>query len=253
MSKQYLFVANWKMNLSFSQTIELATKNYDSLVSLATKTNQKIVLCPSTESTYPLAQMFRQTPISVGAQTASRHTHGSFTGQVAPQSLQEVGCNYCIIGHSETRKEHCEHNEYIAQKCMHLLDYDVTPVVCVGESEQEHKSNKTLAVLEDQLAPILDALNSKSTVHSYLTPCIAYEPVWSIGTGKVADVGHLDMVLSWLAEQLSQKNPKISWKLLYGGSVTPENVANLKRIDKIDGFLIGKASLDFQRLEKIVE
>ena len=88
MSKHYIFAANWKMNLSFSETIEFATSNYDQLVELATKNEHTIVLCPSTESIYPLAQMFNQTPIAIGAQTVSRHTHGAFTGQVPPQNLQ---------------------------------------------------------------------------------------------------------------------------------------------------------------------
>ncbi|MBU1007940.1 triose-phosphate isomerase [Candidatus Dependentiae bacterium] len=253
MNKRYLFVNNWKMNLSFNETIEFATNNYDRLVELATKTEQKIILCPSTESIYPLAQIFKETPISIGAQTVSRHTHGAFTGQVAPQSLQEIGCTHCIIGHSETKKEFTENDKCIAQKCVHLLDYDITPIICIGETEQENKSEKTLGVLESQLAPLLNALNTKTTVRPYLEPCIAYEPIWSIGTGNTPNIAHLDTIFTWLTEHIGKHAPNISWKLLYGGSINPESISLIKKISKIDGFLVGGAGLDFQKIEKIVK
>jgi len=252
MNKQGTFIANWKMNLSFSETIEFATTNYDVFVELATRSNQQIVLCPSAESIYPLVQMFKGTSISIGAQTTSSHTSGAFTGQIPPQSIQEVGCTHCIIGHSEIRTEYAETNSAIAQKFIHLLDYDVIPIMCIGESETENTAGKTLTALETQLAPIFEVLSAKTNIHPYLSPCIAYEPIWSIGTGKVSKLDHLDMVLTWLTEQFHQKTPSISWKLLYGGSVTPENSADLKKIDKIDGFLIGNTSLDFQKFKKIV-
>lgn len=253
MKNNFLFVANFKMNLPFKKSIEFVTSHYDDFVALTTQGNHKIVLCPSFEGLFPIVEMFKETPMFVGAQNCSSHTHGAFTGQVGPQSLHDVGCTFCIVGHSESRKEFGESDDKIAQKCIHLLDYDITPILCVGETQEEHKNGKTLEVLKAQLAPLFDILNTKTTVHPYLTPYIAYEPIWSIGTGCVAKLDQLDMVYSWLVDHIQHNSPKIPWKLLYGGSVTPENSDALKKLERIDGFLIGGASLDFERFKQIVE
>lgn len=253
MNNQYIFVANWKMNLTFNQSLEFATANFDEFVGLSAQNNHKIVLCPSFESLYPIIQMFKKTEISIGAQDCSAHTNGTFTGQVSTRSLQEIGCTYCIVGHSESRSDFSMTNEKVSQKFIHLLDYDVTPILCVGETKQEFDKKNTLKTLESQLEPVFKILSSKTIVHSYLTPIIAYEPTWSVGTGKVADIDHLETVFSWIAEKLHQKSPNLNWKLLYGGSVTPENINRLKKIYPINGFLIGSSSLDFQKFEKIVK
>lgn len=252
MQKQYTFIANWKMNMSFSQTLEFATRYYDNFLQLATETNQHIILCPSTEALFPLAEMFKETQIAIGAQNCSKHSPGPFTGQTSAVSIQEVGCQYAIIGHHECRKEFGETNNDITNKAIHLLDYDITPIVCIGETKDDHTKNKTLQVLEEQLSGLFKALCG-STVHSYLTPYIAYEPVWSIGTGKVAPVDHLEMVFCWLADYIKHHCANISWKLIYGGSVSLENPDKLKQIVPLSGFLMGKSSLDFQKIEKIVK
>jgi triosephosphate isomerase len=252
MKKEYLVIANWKMYLPFNEAIEYATSNYDELVKLATKSKQKVVLCPSLESLYPLIEIFKSTPITIGAQNCSSHTNGSFTGQTSAKSLLELGCSHAIIGHSEARRECDETDEQVALKCEHLLDYDIIPITCVGETEQEYDNGETLNVLKKQLKPVCEALDGR-IVHPYLTPYIAYEPIWSIGTGKIAPIDHLEMIFSWLHGQLATNCPTIQWGLIYGGSITPENIDNMKQIKEIDGFLVGKSSLDFQKFQKIVE
>ena len=261
MSKQYLFVANWKMHLPFNQTIEFTTSHYDKLIKLAEETKHKIILCPSFENLYPIIQMFKSTPIKIGAQNCSSHTSGSFTGQVAPQSLQELGCSYCIVGHSETKicdqlcgdNALCETPETVAQKCIHLLDYDITPILCVGETQEEKDANKTLDVIKSQLEPLFKLICNKTVVHTYLSPWIAYEPVWARGNDQTASPEHLDMVLTWLQEYIAKECRAIKWKFMYGGSVSGEKIAKLKKLNKIDGFMIGKSSLNFQKFEKIVQ
>jgi len=253
MSQHYLYVANWKMRMPFREAMRFATSHYDELVKLTTSNNHKIVLCPSTEILYPLAQMFKETPVQVGAQACSTHSLGAFTGQTSAQSLQEVGCSYCIVGHSEVKKEFLQNDDQIAHICTHLLDYDITPILCIGESEQEHADGQTLKVLERQLAPLIEAITTKTAVHPYLTLYIAYEPIWAIGTGKPARADHVEMVLSWLADHIKQKKLSIPCKLLYGGSISPENIDSLKKTSALDGFLIGTASLDFQNFKKIVQ
>lgn len=253
MSQHYLYVANWKMRMPFREAMRFATSHYDELVELSSSNNHKIVLCPSTEALYPFAQMFKETPIKIGAQTCSPHSLGAFTGQISAQSLQEVGCNYCIVGHSEVKKDFLQTDAQIAHICTHLLDYDITPILCIGESEQEHTDGQTLKILERQLAPLIEAITTKTAVHPYLTLYIAYEPIWAVGTGKPAKADHIEMVLSWLADHIKQKELSIPCKFLYGGSISPENIDSLKKINALDGFLIGNASLDFQNFKKIVE
>lgn len=239
--------------MPFKQSIEFATTYYDDFVKLGREIKSEIVICPSFESLYPISEMFKSTKISVGAQDCSHHSNGSFTGQILPQSLHEIGCNFCIVGHSEARAEFSQTDDKIAQKFTHLLDYDVTPVLCIGETKEEHKAGKTLAILEKQLSHICETICKKTSVHTYLTPCVAYEPIWSIGTDNIATTDHLDTVFTWLRGHLEHNCPEIQWNLLYGGSTAPNNIAKLKQINEIDGFLIGKASLDFQKLQKIVK
>ena len=250
--KLYLFVANWKMNLTFSEEIDFVTSNYDDLIALAEQTKQHIILCPSFVSLQAISKIFSPTSIKTGAQTCSSHTHGAFTGQVSPESINAVGCSYSIIGHSETRTQTDDENEKVAQKCVHLIDYDVTPIICVGETKEEHQKNKTLDIIERQLAPLFEAICSQTIIHKYIKPIIAYEPTWSIGTGAIANEKHLEMVFAWLQKQTKQVCPKVTFKFLYGGSVDKKTIQILKKIPQIDGFLIGKASLDFQEFKKIV-
>jgi len=242
------------MNLPFSEEIDFVTSNYDGLIALAEQTKQQIVLCPSFLSLHAISKIFSQTPIKIGAQTCSSHTHGAFTGQVSPESINSVGCSFCIIGHSETRTRTEEDDESIALKSVHLLDYDVTPIICVGETKQatppEH--DKTLDILERQLAPLFEAICSQTIIHTHINPIIAYEPTWSIGTGAIADEKHLEMVFAWLHQHTKQACPKIDFKFLYGGSVAEKTIQIFKKIPQIDGFLVGKASLDFQEFKKIV-
>ena len=245
--KQYLIVGNWKMNLTFKNETDFATTEYANFISLAKQTNNKIILCPSFLSLYSLCQKFKSTPIAIGAQDCSTHTLGSFTGQIPAESLHDIKCQYCIIGHSETRKSTQTTNNDIAQKCYLLLHYNILPIICIGETKEEYKQNKTKKILTEQLKPIFNKNIPKNK-----TICLAYEPIWSIGSGKVAPQDYLNEIFSWLADFAKQNNNSMKWKLLYGGSTTPENVLNLQKITKINGFLIGKSSLHFQELEKIV-
>ncbi len=244
------YIANWKMNFTLRQSLTFATTHNDELASLAQSSDTTIVLCPSHESLVMVAKLFDTTPLAIGAQDCSNHTKGSYTGQVSAQSLHQAGCTYSIIGHSERRLLNHESSDEVAQKMLHLLNFDITPIVCIGELLEELEAGNTKEVLTMQLAPIIDALQALPGA-SEKTILLAYEPVWSIGSGKVASREHLTEIFGWIAQHVNDAPG--TWQLLYGGSVNEENAQELKQIDHISGFLIGGASLSFQQLKKIVE
>jgi triosephosphate isomerase len=245
--KHRLFVANWKMNKPFALALDFCTNHKENLKTLSTKPHTEIVICPSFEALFSIAEIFADTMISVGAQTCSTHERGAYTGQVNAQSIKEVGCDYCIIGHSEQRQFMCVSNEDVAHQATWLLEADIEPIICIGETKKEFDDGTSIAVLEQQLIPILSEISSH---HQPFT--IAYEPVWAIGTGIIPEKSYLASIFTWLAATLTMKVRHHNWRLIYGGSVDPDTVGSLMAIKTIHGFLIGNASLDFQKFEKIV-
>ena len=245
MSK-FLFAANWKMYQSFDQALQFVKTNKDALIQLG-QSNQ-IAICPSFIALYPLIQELKHS-IQIGAQDCSAFESGPYTGQIPATSLKEIGCTYCIIGHSERREYNHETNQEIADKAKQLLQHELQPIICIGESIQQYENKETKAVLTAQLKPIFNVLeqsNFKKTIY------IAYEPVWAIGSGRTPEKGYLEDIAGWLGEQCKTQAPQLSMAIMYGGSVGPENAKSLREITGIDGFLIGSASLDFQKLKKIV-
>ena len=252
MNKDFFYIANWKMYWGFDETIAFATDHYDELVKLASAPSANIILCPSSPALYPLAQMFQETPIALGAQDCSGYRNGSFTGQISAQQLHEAGSTFCIIGHSERRQYNAETNLEVAKKLEQLITEKITPIVCIGETEEQFKQGQSLTLLDQQIAPIRELLAKNP--HALTTPLlIAYEPTWSIGSNTLAPQDHLETVFAWLSKTATKEIPTINKKLIYGGSVTAQNTDQLKKISLIDGFLIGRASLDFQEFKKIVK
>jgi len=254
MGNRYILVANWKMNVSFKETLEFGRLYTDKLVSLLSKKKAPLLtLCPPFLSLYPFKTLFELSPIQLGAQNCSHHGKGNYTGEVSVKSLDEVGCHACIIGHSERRIHHGETDDEITQKCVHLIDYGISPIICIGETEEEHTKKKTTIVLERQLKSLTNLLKDTLIVPKKLSIYIAYEPVWAIGTGKVPTVDHLEMVFSWLTTTLKGQFPGINWKFLYGGSVNEKTVYTIKSVSNLNGFLVGGASTQFEQLKKLLE
>lgn len=244
----FLYVANWKMNLPYNQAVAWS-KNLPELTKFV-DSEKKIVLCPSFDALYQIAQAVKESPIAIGAQNCSRHHAGAYTGEVAAQSLADLGCTYCIVGHSERRQQYNETDIEVAAKVERLLEVDIQPIICIGETKEQYQALETKHVLEKQLDFIMDVLNQMSNLRPQI--CIAYEPIWSIGTGLVADPDYLTDIFVWLDQLIKDECPDTQAQLLYGGSVTPENAAHLRSIAVIQGFLIGGASIDFQKLKNIV-
>ncbi|MBP6901323.1 MAG: triose-phosphate isomerase [Burkholderiaceae bacterium] len=174
-----------------------------------------------------------------GAQDCSAHEQGAYTGEVSAGMLAEFGCRYAIVGHSERRQYHGESDQLVADKAKAALAKGVTPIVCVGETLAQREAGETEAVVKRQLSAVIHTLG-----HCVSEMVVAYEPVWAIGTGKVATPEQAQAVHALLRAQLKAATPHADgMKILYGGSMKPDNAATLLAQADIDGGLIGGASL----------
>jgi len=234
--KPFIYAANWKMQLSFSQAISYAEKNSHAFAELTT--HGTIIVFPSFDALYPITQQFEQTHVATGAQNCSAYASGAYTGQVQAQSLNDIGCSYCIIGHSEQRTACQKRNQVIAEQAEQLIQVGIIPIICIGETKEQRDNKQTKEILTKQLAPLNEIKKSHNII-------IAYEPIWAIGTGTIPESRELTETISWITEQNNMP-------VLYGGSVNEENASTLKAIPEVAGFLIGGASLDFQKFKKIV-
>jgi triosephosphate isomerase len=245
--KNNVFIANWKMNKPFALALDFCTQHKTELKKLSSRPHTEIVLCPSFDVLFSVAEILSDTLVNLGAQTCSPHERGAYTGQVSASSLKEVGCDYCIIGHSEQRQYANVSNEDVAEQAIRLLEADIEPIICIGETKKIFEQDQAIRFLEEQLNPVL------AEVTSFEKPItIAYEPIWSIGTGIMPDRDYLIKIFTWLSRIGKYKLSHNEWRLVYGGSVDPENMDVFTSINHLHGFLVGSASLDFQKFEKIV-
>ncbi len=239
----YTFVLNWKMYFSFDQAKQWLEDNKNALEELAH--DQSFILCPSHESLWLTTAALEGAAIEIGAQQCSAHELGAYTGQVSAASLHDMAINYCLVGHSEARMAFHETNEQLYKKLELLTKFGIIPIFCIGETLKEHEQKKTYEVLHQQVEPLLRATSLHNTPYF-----IAYEPVWAIGTGNVASAYYIQEVLAWIKDIFTNATAPIT--LFYGGTVNADTIESLKAIPLIDGFLIGKASTNFQELKKIV-
>lgn len=250
--KKYWYIANWKMNLSYHESITFIDTHKDALYRLSDE-QSTIVICPTALALHPIQNRIDTSIIKLGAQDCSMFSKGNFTGQISAESLAQVGCTYAIVGHAEQRTYAQQTDSDIAQKMMQLLMQNITPIICIGEDAAAYKQQTTLERLDAQLSPIIKKITSTSFTHTP-TVCIAYEPIWAIGTGKIPDLSHLEHIFTWLTTKTTAYQHSVAhWRLCYGGSVSHLTAQRIKQITSIDGFLIGSASTNFQEFEKIVQ
>jgi len=238
-----LIIANWKSSMSAASAARFV-KDFKN----PKPGSAEIVLAPSIVH----LSLLKKGAVKC-AQDVSVHPIGAFTGDVSAAQLAELGVRMCLVGHSERRIYHAETEDDIFAKIERLNAAKIAPVLCVGENAKERKQNKTLAVLRRQLAVLKDLSKPESVV-------IAYEPVWAISTfqtGKLKVSATEDQIIS--AHQTIRKilisilgSKGKSMKILYGGSVTPENSAQILNLKEVDGALVGGASTDVKKFTKII-
>ncbi len=247
--RRLLIAGNWKMNKDLNESIELVRK-----LSLGVQgiTNRDILVCPPFTSLYPVYEVIKDTNIKLGAQNLYFEEKGAYTGEISPLMLKSVGCEYVIIGHSERREYFKETNDIVNKKIKIALKYGLKPIVCVGEKLEEREEGITEKIVESQVREGLTNLTEEEMKE--LT--IAYEPIWAIGTGKTATPEDAEAVHKFIRNILKDMfgdNIAGNTRILYGGSVKPNNAEGLFAMEDIDGGLVGGASLDADSFTAIVK
>jgi triosephosphate isomerase len=236
-----LIVGNWKMNKTASEAVAFIR---DLRERVSASPHADVVLAPPfTALESARSALGPSSWIGLGAQNVHWEQHGAFTGEVSAPMLRDLGCHYVIVGHSERRTFFGERDETIQKKVRAALRYGLSPILCVGESLADREAGQTESVVTAQLKSSLAEL----TAQDLATVTIAYEPVWAIGTGRAASTEQavsvhrsirLFVEVGWNSETAS------AIRILYGGSVTPQNIESLLVSDAIDGALVGGACLD---------
>jgi len=235
--QRILLAANWKMNGSESLLKDFAV----AFAKTPVPSSVEVVLC--LPFVYlPLAQqLFKQTTIQWGAQDVSGHQPGAFTGEISAQMLQEFGCSYAIIGHSERRILCKEGDTLIAEKFARLKDASISPILCVGETHAQRENGETTAVISTQLSAIVQRVG----VAAFQNTVIAYEPVWAIGAGNAAKPEDVEAVHNQIYHYFAGFDETLAAtiRVIYGGSMNENNVKSLITLPSVGGGLVGGASL----------
>lgn len=203
------------------------------------KTSHQLIVCPSFIN-IPLLNISN---ICLGAQNISSTDNGAYTGEISGEQLKSYGVDYCIIGHSERREYEKESLEDIKQKIKKALENDIIPILCIGETLNQRENNFVYKVLEEELLSATEDLKEEEKAKII----IAYEPIWSIGTGIIPTNKEIEDVFQFIKQNMPKS------KVLYGGSANEQNIETLKRIPIIDGYLLGGLSLKIEKLKLFIE
>jgi triosephosphate isomerase len=239
---------NWKMNGARSEAIALASALAKSVGRVR---GREVAIAPPFTALEPVREAIAGTEIRLAAQNVHWEPKGAYTGEIAVAMLREAGCTHVIIGHSERRQHFGETNETVNRRLHACLAAGLTPIVCVGETLEEREAEATAAVIERQIESAFSGVRSDQ-----MAGCvIAYEPVWAIGTGRTATPGQAQEVHHAIRRQLMGLGSATTAervRILYGGSVKPDNIDALMAEPDIDGALVGGASLDAAAFTRIV-
>ncbi|MGZ3723738.1 MAG: triose-phosphate isomerase [Bdellovibrionales bacterium] len=235
---------NWKMN----KNPEQASAFVKQLKAEAPpESHSSLIILPPSLIALSVAEGLKGTAFSWGGQNCYFESKGAFTGETSPAILKELGAKYCLVGHSERRQIFAEPDDMLAKKVRGVQDHGLTPILCVGETLDDRRWNRTQEVIVRQLKTGLQLADPKKSLF------LAYEPVWAIGTGQVATPDQVEEAHEMLRRALREWNAEVAetTPILYGGSAKPDNVRTLAVLKNVNGFLIGGASLEVAEFLKI--
>lgn len=237
--RKKIIAGNWKMNYCVNKADDFVSEIKDTI-----NTDEvDVVICPNFVSLERVSDLIDETNIKLGAQNVYFEDKGAYTGETSVNMLAAVGVNYCIVGHSERRQYFNETDEIVNKKAKKLLEKDICPIVCVGETLEERESNKMFEVVEKEVRDSLDGIEESSMKNKVV---IAYEPIWAIGTGKTATAEQANEMCKYIRSVVAKMyNEETAEKvrIQYGGSVKPANANEILNMSDIDGALVGGASL----------
>ena len=242
--RRKLIAGNWKMNGLRDPGVALA-RELATRAGAAGPLGYDLLVCPPTPLLVPVGEAIRGSAIGLGGQDCHSERAGAHTGDISAEMLEDAGCGYVLVGHSERRADHGESDATVRAKAEAAQVAGLIPIVCVGESAEERTAGRALAVIERQVSHSLPRAGEPSGESSGLV--IAYEPVWAIGTGRTAtpaDVAEAHAHIRALLTGLLGAAAAGALRILYGGSVKPGNAAELLAVAGVDGALVGGASLD---------
>ncbi|MBU0758834.1 MAG: triose-phosphate isomerase [Candidatus Omnitrophica bacterium] len=244
-----IIAGNWKMNKTIEEAVSIAVglkrKFY-------TFSEADIVICPPFTALSKVHDQILDSSIMLGAQDMHWEESGALTGEISPGMLKDVGCRYIITGHSERRTIFGETDEDVNKKLKVILKHGMIPIMCIGEQLDERDNGMMFEVLEKQLTRDLKGLTKEQAVRII----IAYEPIWAIGTGRTATPQQAQEAHKYIRdfiERLYDRDTAVRIRIQYGGSVKPDNIAQLMAQEDVDGALVGGASLDVNSFTEIVE
>ena len=248
MARIPLVAGNWKMHKTAAEAVGLVR----ALLVEPLPTGVEVAVCPPFTALAEVHRALDGSSVRLGAQDMHWEGQGAFTGEISPVMLRDLGCHYAIIGHSERRQFFAETDEAVARKTAAAFAHGLVPIMCVGERLEERDAGQTEVVVTRQTIAGTQAVDERQAS----TVVIAYEPVWAIGTGRSASGVEANRVIALIRATLSERfgaNAAAQTRILYGGSVTPENAAEFSAQPEIDGALVGGASLDAVKFLRIIQ
>ena len=247
--KRFLIAGNWKMNLNRAEAVQWGQQVSSAI---AEDHPVDVIACPPSVYLHATGDALRGSPVSLAAQDMYHEPNGAYTGEISAAMLVDLGCRYVVLGHSERRHILGESNGLVQQKVQAAIAAELIPIVCVGETLEQRQAGQTTDIVQEQVAGSLGDLSPQQV--SQLV--IAYEPVWAIGTGQVATPEQAEEVhadLRTILENRYNHEAATQVRIQYGGSVKPENAAELLAQPNVDGALVGGASLKADSFLVIVE
>lgn len=233
------------------KTVAEAVETAKALIQYSASADVDVMIAPPFTALAPVSEIVAGTTVFLGAQNLFWKDEGAYTGEISPAMLSDLGCRYVIIGHSERRQFFGETDESVHLKIQAALHHRLIPVFCIGETENQREAGETFSVLDKQVTKGLEGFSTETLSHLV----IAYEPVWAIGTGKTASSDQIQEVhgfIRFLVEKRFDNLLAKTVKILYGGSVKPENVTEIMHMPDVDGALVGGASLSAKVFSSII-